>query len=102
MTDEYALRLAEKWAKGQPCTLKPDQMIEDYHKACAVALKERINRETSCEGCECCQKNCFDSVGIDNYGVYLSSGSSRPPEYEKFRFCPMCGRKLKGARDERD
>lgn len=46
------------------------------------------------DGCEFCLNNKFEAVGLNDHGVYLSCGNSRPPEHEKFRFCPNCGRKL--------
>lgn len=47
------------------------------------------------EGCKFCKSTTFDAVGLDvDYGVYLSQGYSRPPEHEKFKFCPNCGKKL--------
>lgn len=45
-------------------------------------------------GCKFCLNNKFEAVGLDDHGVYLSCGNSRPPEHEKFRFCPNCGKKL--------
>ena len=45
-------------------------------------------------GCKFCLNDKFESVGLDDHGVYLICGSSRPPEHEKFRFCPNCGKKL--------
>lgn len=47
------------------------------------------------QGCKFCKSKTFDAVGLDDdYGVYFSTGYSRPPEHEKFRFCPNCGKKL--------
>ena len=45
-------------------------------------------------GCKFCLNDKFEAVGLDDHGVYLSCGNSRPPEHEKFRFCPNCGNKL--------
>ena len=45
-------------------------------------------------GCKFCLNDKFEAVGLDDHGVYLSCGNSRPPEHEKFRFCPNCGKKL--------
>lgn len=72
----------------------------DGNESCvAVKVLERIwaapavtNRCPS--GCKYCLGNALESAGLDESGVYLSMGSSRPPEHEKFRFCPNCGRKL--------
>lgn len=50
MTDEYALRLAGRWAQGYVCSLR-DGEAQEYHKACAVALQERVDRERECNGC---------------------------------------------------
>lgn len=44
MTDEYALRVAEKWSQGHVCSLR-DGEAKEYHKACAVALREKLARE---------------------------------------------------------
>ena len=49
-------------------------------------------------GCKYCNGNTFEAVGLDEYyGVYLSSGYSLPPEHEQFKFCPNCGKKLRGV-----
>ena len=45
-------------------------------------------------GCKYCLNKKFVAVGLDVHGVYLSCGNSRPPEHEKFKFCPNCGKKL--------
>ena len=45
-------------------------------------------------GCKFCLNDKFEAVGLNDHGVYLSCGNSRPPEHEKFRFCPNCGKKL--------
>ena len=45
-------------------------------------------------GCEYCESGSFDTVGLRDKRVYLCGGNSIPPEHEKFRFCPNCGKKL--------
>ena len=48
------------------------------------ALKERIERETCCEWCDCFAKDpeyCFS----EGNGMYKTI---------QYRFCPMCGRRL--------
>lgn len=45
------------------------------------------------EPCDLCISGRLDKVGFDDR-VYLCSGNCRPPENEKFRFCPKCGRAL--------
>ena len=42
------------------------------------------------KGCALCNWGGLDCVGIDSDGVYLS----KPPEDERFRFCPVCGKPL--------
>lgn len=59
-------------------------------------LTTRINRE-AWEPCELCGGDKLDGVGIgDRFGlrVYLSGGRMKPPENERVRFCPWCGRPL--------
>lgn len=79
MTDEYALRLAEKWAQGYVCSLR-DGEAQEYHKACAVALHEREERSNGCVWCE----------------YFATAHLPNEPE-NKFNYCPMCGRKLETA-----
>lgn len=83
MTDEYALRLAEKWAQGYVCSLR-DGEAQEYHKACAAALQEREERS---KGCEFCTEKWTDSG--KTLVEYISDG--------EWLYCPMCGRKLKTA-----
>ena len=45
-------------------------------------------------GCVYCENEKFETVGLNEHGVYLCCGSSVPPVHEKFRFCPNCGKKL--------
>lgn len=51
-----------------------------------------INRE-KWEPCELCSGKHLQTVGFDDR-IYLCSGNSKPPENERFRFCPSCGRPL--------
>lgn len=44
--------------------------------------------------CGLCDGSALESVGLDNTGIYFSGGSSRPPQDQRFRFCPKCGRNL--------
>lgn len=83
MTDEYALRLAEKWAQGYVCSLR-DGEAQEYHKACAVALHEREERS---KGCEFCTDN-FDFWASEISGYF---------DRQDIKFCLHCGRKLKTA-----
>ena len=63
------------------------KVVDRIHSAPAVS--------ESHSGCKFCNADKFDGVGLsEEYGVYLSCGNSRPPEHEKFRFCPNCGKKL--------
>ena len=49
-------------------------------------------------GCDFCQK--FDFAGaraeVNKYGAHISLGvcSTKFPNKEQFKFCPMCGRRL--------
>ena len=63
-----------------------NKVIDRIHSALAVS--------ESHGGCKFCLNDKFESVGLNDHGVYMSCGSSRPPEHEKFRFCPNCGKKL--------
>ena len=50
------------------------------------------------DGCEFCQK--FDFAGaraeVNKYGAHISLAicNTKFPDEERFKFCPMCGRKL--------
>lgn len=88
MTDEYALRLARRWAHGYVCSLR-DGEAQEYHKACAVALHEREERS---KGCEFCTKK-WTYLGKTQV-EYIGDG--------EWPYCPMCGRKLKTAMPERE
>lgn len=47
--------------------------------------------------CELCGGDKLDGVGVgDHFGlrVYLRGGDKKPPENERFQFCPKCGRPL--------
>lgn len=60
-----------------------------------IRVAPAISESPESSGCEFCQSDKFEAVGLSHdYGVYLSCGLSRPPENEKFRFCPNCGKKL--------
>lgn len=55
-----------------------------------------IDRE-AWKPCELCGGDKLDGVGFaDHFGlrVYLSGGTNKPPENERFQFCPKCGRPL--------
>lgn len=89
MTDREAIKILEGFYHSEKAEKYGD--VPQARGLAISALQERIDRE---KGCEYCRRKCFDRVGIDNHGVYLSSGSSWPPESEKFRLCPMCGKPL--------
>lgn len=63
---------------------------------------EYLGQEKEQEGCEYCKDpRTFEGVGAtkrheDRYRVYMSGGNSTPPENERFKRCPFCGRSLKG------
>lgn len=47
--------------------------------------------------CKLCEGDKLDSVGFgDHFGlrIYLRGGNNKPPENERFQFCPKCGRPL--------
>ena len=64
----------------------------DYRKDWIAYTAKRINRE-KWEPCELCSGKHLQTVGFDDR-IYLCSGNSKPPENERFRFCPSCGRPL--------
>lgn len=86
MTDRDAVKLLKypvyKWSMywdEREDGLSYTEAIEQAE----TALQERLDRE---KGCEWCIGFCPDVTG---------------DPYAEYRFCPMCGRKLKGAQDER-
>lgn len=55
-----------------------------------------IDREVW-EPCELCSGDKLDGVGFgDRFGlrIYLNGGNGKPPENERFQYCPKCGRPL--------
>lgn len=71
-----------------------DYTCRDYGKvwlAYAYPLAH-IDRE-AWSPCELCRGKHLQTVGFDDR-IYLCGGNSKPPENEKFRFCPKCGRPL--------
>ena len=55
-----------------------------------------IDRE-AWEPCELCRGDKLDNVGVKDYfglRVYLGGGNNKPPQNERFQFCPKCGRPL--------
>lgn len=50
--------------------------------------------------CPLCTGGHLNTVGFDSaFGdarIYLCGGNSRPPADERFRFCPLCGKRLNG------
>ena len=51
MDAKYALRLAERWASGGVCSVRSDFEMEEYHRACAEALREKVKRDERKRGC---------------------------------------------------
>lgn len=121
MTDEYALRLAEKWSQGHVCSLR-DGEAKEYHKVCAAAIREKLEREKGCELCltvsnaDCELMKNF-STKDDFSGKEIVDDGNHPAQYIRrykkryflvtefaddegtcivceIKNCPMCGRNL--------
>lgn len=59
----------------------------------ALTLPTQEQMERVWPGCELCKSGHLEGAGFDDR-IYLSCGSSRPPENERFRYCPKCSRPL--------
>lgn len=72
-----------------------DIAIETFEDGGAYTYQPaHIDRE-AWKTCELCAGEKLDGVGMrDHFGmrIYLCGGNNKPPEKEKFRFCPKCGR----------
>jgi hypothetical protein len=67
-----------------------------------AALRAEAEREKGCEYCK--DPRTFEGVGVstkydDRPHVYLCGGISKPEENERFRLCPMCGKRLEVKQD---
>ena len=77
-------------------TVKTDELreveaIETAISALTPPTQEQMERVWP--GCEVCKSGHLEDAGFDDR-IYLSCGSSRPPENERFRYCPKCYRPL--------
>lgn len=88
MTREEAIKILETARKMYP----GKSVIRDAFTLALTALRpvSREQVEKVWKGCALCNWGGLDCVGIDSDGVYLS----KPPEDERFRFCPVCGKPL--------
>ena len=69
----------------------PTEIVADRLIAHGVTVQEL-------DGCDFCKK--FDFAGaraeVDKYGAHISLAicNTKIPDEERFKFCPMCGRRL--------
>ena len=104
MTDREAISVLECAEFGNTTVDKPmlteeEERLYEARDVAISALQERIDRE---RGCECCNQHNAAELGEKVYSQsvsYYIVGDGYPHR-EKHRFCPLCGRKLKGAQDE--
>lgn len=100
MTDREALELLKypvyKW------TMDWDDREDglSYTEAIERAISALQEREERSKGCEFCNTYDFGRCGIDEHDVFMAGGNSRVDADDQFKFCPMCGRKLKGVDNE--
>ena len=84
----YDCDLCPKDKHGKSCG---NECLADYLLANGVTLQEL-------DGCGFCQK--FDFAGaraeVNKYGAHISLAicNTKFPDEERFKFCPMCGRRL--------
>jgi hypothetical protein len=98
---QWGIEQAKKAVREMYSTSTADNIIESLDLALA-ALREQAEREKGCEICK--DPRTFEGVGVSNkyndrYRVYLCGGISRPPEDERFKLCPNCGKKLEVKQD---
>lgn len=93
MTDREAIEILQEEHRYclEPC------YIMNAIKQAITALQEREERS---KGCEFCNTYDFGRCGIDEHRIFMAGGNSRVDVNEQFKFCPRCGRPLKGAQDE--
>lgn len=74
------------------------ELTPDVANVCLSALQEREERA---RGCEFCRTFNFSTARceVTKHGTHICIASTITayPKEEQFNFCPMCGRKLKGA-----
>lgn len=85
---------ANQCAAYEDTGLAPEDITRAFDEA---ALQEREERS---KGCEFCNTYDFGRCGIDEHRIFMAGGNSRVDANEQFKFCPRCGRPLKGAQDE--
>lgn len=100
MTDREALKLLKypvyKWSMDWD--ERKDGL--SYTEAIERAISALQEREERSKGCEFCNTYDFGRCGIDEHDVFMAGGNSRVDADDQFKFCPMCGRKLKGVDNE--
>lgn len=100
MTDREALKLLKypvyKWSMDWD--EREDGL--SYTEAIERAISALQEREERSKGCEFCNTYDFRRCGIDEHRIFMTGGNSRVNANEQFKFCPRCGRPLKGAQDE--
>lgn len=91
-----SLQLAPE-INGCPMTKEWTDQLE-IMQTCLEAVKAcqpaHIDQE-AWKPCKLCEGDELDTAGIkDFFGryIYLCGGNSKPPENERFQFCPKCGR----------
>lgn len=98
MTDREAIK-ALKLEGGLEISGKPGRAAE-FLEGLSVAESALQEREERSKGCEFCNTYDFGRCGIDEHRIFMAGGNSRVDANEQFKFCPRCGRPLKGAQDE--
>lgn len=100
MTDREALKLLKypvyKWSMDWD--EREDGL--SYTEAIERAISALQEREERSKGCEFCNTYDFGRCGIDEHRIFMAGGNSRVDADDQFKFCPMCGRKLKGVDNE--
>ena len=75
-----------------------DVCYEEYKKYKLENLEKTSVTVQELDGCGFCQK--FDFAGaraeVNKYGAHISLAicNTKFPDEERFKFCPMCGRRL--------
>ena len=68
---------------------------KDYEETWVAYAYSPAHIDWAWEPCELCAGDKLDGVGVGDYfglRVYLRGGDKKPPENERFQFCPKCGR----------
>jgi hypothetical protein len=78
-------------AESLSCDLAKNMFVVDFLMANGVTVQEL-------DGCDFCKN--FDFAGaraeVNKYGAHISLAicNTKSPDEERFKFCPMCGRRL--------